>query len=258
MIAPLTDLEPGSGTAKPRVVRRGRATVTIEAPGPFLECRVKAVLEVAAAGSTARLTVWNDEGQTREIANLSSVKRHDAAVDVSDLARGRRRVHVTAEMVAPFGDDNAQAMFLPGGRSDPPVLEVTAKIGEPLNAVNRILGVKVDPPRAAPALGDRDGAIRDAEEAAELVGAGDDLPGVLTKMRERTARLKFSGLPAALPEFEPLVKRLADPLVFDGRGAEDLDVPGWWRKLAPASRKRFAVYYALCCARARYLQGGPR
>jgi hypothetical protein len=58
-------------------------------------------------------------------------------VDVSEVARGRRKITVHAEMSSPWvTSDNGTAMFLPGTRNDTAVLDVSAQIADPLNAVN--------------------------------------------------------------------------------------------------------------------------
>jgi hypothetical protein len=124
-------------------VRRGTVTIVIEAAADFIDCRVKATAEVTGQGGVIRAWVDNGAGGTKELYKIDSVKKVDQSVDVSEVARGHRKLTLHVEMSSPWvSADNGVVMFLPCTRNDTGVFDVSAQVAEPLKAVNAALEKK--------------------------------------------------------------------------------------------------------------------
>jgi hypothetical protein len=264
----------GSGTSAKGDVygaKSGTVTILLEAPGEFIELRVKAAGEVAIPGASIRVTAMNDGGATKQLYYLSSIGRVDKQVDVTEIAKGRRSIMIKAEMASPFiSNDTGTVMFLPSTKSDTGVFEASGQIADALEGINQAI-LNLPPPsdpknpgadpknpgvRPDPKPMDRDAVVANIAAAADaIIATSDSLDIVLSRMRDSTVNLRYPDAMPAMPEFDPLLKYVTDPLTFDLKKVSSqaaVEVGTWWSRLPAGDRKRFAIHYGLVCAYARH------
>ncbi len=266
MIAPMGQGDPiRSGGEDVYRGRSGSATVIIESPAEMLECKVKPVVEVTSVGGVVKVTVSNDDGGSRELFTLNTIARQEKSYDVSDIARGKRRIYVRVEMQSPWvSADNGLVMLMPSTRNDSSVFDVSAQIADPLKSVNALLSGATPDPKADPktdpktdpkVMSDREAVIKNVAAAADAVaGTSDTLDAVITRMVEATKTMKYTDAVAAEPAYEPLMKYVTDPLTFELKKCTSsamMEVGTWWGKMNVTDRKKFANHYGLLCAAAR-------
>jgi hypothetical protein len=261
----------GHGSETVYSSRSGSATVTVEAPSEFVECRIRASGEVTMVGGMIRVTVSNDAGQSLELYTLSSVGRNDRSYDVSSIAKGQRRLLVRAEMTSPFvSGDSGTVMFLPSSRNDSGVFDVVAKVVDPLNAINNVLQGGTANPQPGPGPGpgpqpkpvdpktvitDKDTVIKTVNASADAIAAtSESLDSIVGRMQEATKNLRLSDAPAYEPAYDPVLKYITDPTVFDVKKCTQsalMEIGNWWAKMNQNDRKKFAAYFGLMVAHAR-------
>jgi hypothetical protein len=263
MVAPLGDGEAvTSGDESVYKGRRGIATVKVEAPSEFIDCKIRAVAEVTVTGGQIRVWVTNEAGGSKDLCKIETVRRFDSVVDVSEVARGFKSVTVHAEMSGPWvSTDNGTVMFLPGTRNDTGVFEITAQVAEPLKSINALLAaVKDAPVETAPSrdpvvVSEREAVLKKVEAAVERLGAVETLDVIVQRMREETKELRYPGKVEAPAEYGTVLKYVPDPLTLEvGKltNAALMEIGEWWGKLTAADRRKFAVHFGLWCAAVRY------
>ncbi len=248
MIGPLGRMDEGvtKGPDTTFKDRRGSATIILDAPTPFIDCKIKAVAEVAMQGGAIRVWVTNESGGSKELCKLDSVKRFDSFVDVSEVARGFKRITVHVEMSGPWlAADNGPVMFLPSKANDLSVFDVTAQVADPLKAVNAAIASVVKPPEPT--------VEKSIEGAAEK--AGDDAIEAMVRRMQEAARGAPSGAPGEPPEeFMMLFKYVTDAATFDPSkltNAAQGEIREWWTKLAPGAKRKVALVFGRQCVKGK-------
>jgi hypothetical protein len=114
----------------------GGCYIEIEAPGDIVECRVKAVSQVAREGGQVTVAVLTSpvDREPKTLYTLSTPGRSDGQHDVTEKVRGYPVFYVR-------GQPTRNGMFLPGDDKDLNVLDVRYKYGKPLDRLNAALGL---------------------------------------------------------------------------------------------------------------------
>ncbi len=216
--------------------------------------------EIAVSGAYVKVTVSNDQGQSREVYTLNVSAKNDKQYDISDIAKGSKKIFVTAEMSGPYiSADTGTTGFLQCTRNDSGVFEVTAQIADPLKAVNQVLAnssssgtVPNQPTEPATEVSATEKAINAVADNA--FDSNDGVFDMISKIQEGSKRLTWSIAVSPDMAFNAILKYVQDALTFDGTKltqTASTEIVGWWSRLKVDDRRRFARHFALQCAYAR-------
>lgn len=224
----------------------------VKAPGPIVDCRVKASAQVAKTGDRVSVGLSADQGgpPLRTLYTLTAPGANDSTYDVSASLRGRGIFFIHVET-------QGDGMFLASDSNDLAVLEVRGTWARPVERLRDVAAPSAsEPPPPAPAAAPIETAARAVEDAA-----GRTLALTLRHLARSTQGMSHPE-PVPLPEaYADVMARIGNPLLPSlelMNPAEAAHLEAWWAARTAVERRDFASFFVLWCARTRALGNGGK
>ncbi len=243
----------------------GGSSIRIEAPGPILECRVKARGQTPRTGDSVSVSVSLGERDPspKLLYTLTAPGENAQTFDVTEKVRGHTSLYVTASLAG-------GGMFLPSDTNDLAVFEVKYSWGRPLAKLNELLAAKVDPvlsprqdPNAPPpapipltaetslASVNAEARARAAAAQAALKQSFSDVLDDVRRSMEGQFHYREMSVPARFYSAADLIQTPLQPRLEVVPRDRLIWVNQWWAALPLEERIEFAAFYGLWCARVR-------